>query len=229
MTVVEEGVGGRKGLCSGWLNDITSIKYDQEISDQMKNMTLGEQCYHLKIPMYLRIRNAFSVPTDPSVSLIMISAGTGVAPFLGFLKYRADLKINADSIKLGYSWLFYGCRYKKRDFLYRSEIEDFVATGILNKLSVSFSRDFKQNEGDSQNNIKYVQDNIRKEKEQFVHQLLADNNVTFLCGDAKHMAKDVQRCIVCCISEIKGQDEKEAENIFKTLLKNGRYVQDVWL
>lgn len=49
-----------------------------------------------------------------------------------------------------------------------------------------------------------LQDNIKKEKQQFVSQILEDKNFTFLCGDAKHMIKDVELTIIQCIQDVKG-------------------------
>lgn len=37
--------------------------------------------------------------------------------------------------------LYYGCRYKNEDFLYREEVEEFEKTGVLTALNVAFSRD----------------------------------------------------------------------------------------
>ena len=38
--------------------------------------------------MYLRSNNRFNIPDDPSVPLVMIGPGTGIAPFVGFLRHR---------------------------------------------------------------------------------------------------------------------------------------------
>jgi methionine synthase reductase len=70
----------------------------------------------------------------------MIGPGTGVAPFVGFLSHRLqEAKMNGT--KFGKMWLFYGCRHKERDYLYREDLQSFKDQGILSELSVCFSRD----------------------------------------------------------------------------------------
>ena len=69
--------------------------------------------------MFARTNQHFHLPTDPSSPVIMIGPGTGVAPFMGFLKHRAAIRVTTPDTKPGDAWLFYGCRHKDKDYLYR--------------------------------------------------------------------------------------------------------------
>ncbi len=77
----------------------------------------------------------FKLPQDPQAKVIMIGAGTGVAPFRSFLFER-----EAQGIK-GNTWLFFGEQHFRTDFLYQAEWQQFLKTGVLERMSVAFSRD----------------------------------------------------------------------------------------
>lgn len=68
-----------------------------------------------------------------------VPAGTGVAPMMGFLQERAALA--KQGAKLGPAHLFFGCRSSKEDFIYREELEGYLAAGVLTGLHVAFSRE----------------------------------------------------------------------------------------
>ena len=68
----------------------------------------------------------------------MIGAGTGIAPYRAFLQHRAEESIQ------GNTWLFFGDRRFRHDFLYQLEWQKFIKNGILQKMNVAFSRDGAQ-------------------------------------------------------------------------------------
>ena len=80
----------------------------------------------------------FRPPENPHIPMIMVGAGTGMAPFRGFLQERADLKDRGAPI--GESILFFGCRDSATDFLYADELKAFEAAGVT-ELQVAFSRE----------------------------------------------------------------------------------------
>ena len=63
-------------------------------------------------------KGTFRHPDDVSRNVIMIGPGTGVAPFRGFLQARRRAIKGSDG-GVGQAWLYFGCRHKDKDFLFR--------------------------------------------------------------------------------------------------------------
>ncbi|MGB3501517.1 MAG: cytochrome P450 [Mesorhizobium sp.] len=159
----------------------------------------------------------FQMPDDPSVPLIMIGPGTGLAPFRGFLQERVMQK--AAGATLGPALLFFGCRHPDEDYLYRKELEAMEKEGIVD-LHVAFSRPSK---GDKV----YVQDMIRKERKK-VWKLIEAGAKIFICGDGSRMEPDVKRTLVRIHSEETDSDAETSEAWIDALGRSDRYVLDVW-
>lgn len=70
------------------------------------------------VPVHVRHSN-FKLPSDPAKPIIMVGPGTGVAPFRGFVQERAEQARRGE--KVGHTVLFYGCRRRDEDWLYRDE------------------------------------------------------------------------------------------------------------
>lgn len=122
--------------------------------------------------------------------------------------------------------MFFGCRHKDRDYLFREELRHFHKRGILTHLKVSFSRDAPV--GEEEAPAKYVQDSIEHHSTQVTRVLLHENGCIYMCGDAKNMAKDVNDALVRIISKEVGVDRLEAMKTLATLKEEKRYLQDIW-
>lgn len=106
-----------------------------------------------KVQMAVRPSGAFHLPLDPSVPVVMIAAGSGVAPMRGFIQERALQKEAGRDV--GKMTLFFGCRSPEEDFLYsRSDFVEWSKLGILD-VRPAFSRDSERSEG-----CKYVQEYV---------------------------------------------------------------------
>jgi len=183
----------RGGACSTYLAD--RIDVDSEIS------------------IFIEKNPAFKLPEKLETPVILIGAGTGVAPFRSFLQHR-----EANNLK-GKTWLFFGERRFHSDFLYQLEWQKLLKDGFLEKIDVAFSRDQEQK--------MYVQHRLF-EKQQEVFQWLNKGAHIYLCGDMKQMARDVQETLLRIFEAQGGMTNEKALEYMKTLKKEKRFQLDVY-
>ena len=86
------------------------------------------------LPVYIQSNPHFRLPAD-DVPIIMIGAGTGVAPYRAFMQEREARGA------AGRSWLFFGERNFRTDFLYQTEWQAYLKDEVLTRMDVAFSRD----------------------------------------------------------------------------------------
>ncbi len=166
---------------------------------------------HLKV--YVKPNQHFRLPADPSVPVIMIGPGTGVAPFRAFMQEREATGAS------GKNWLFFGSRNYVHDFLYQLEWQDWAKTGLLSRIDLAFSRD--------QRDKMYVQHRMWDARRE-LFAWLQEGAALYLCGDAKAMAKDVQDVLTQIVADQSGRSEEEAITYLRGLTKAGRYLKDVY-
>lgn len=169
-----------------------------------------------KVPVWMR-RSQFKLPFRTKYPVIMIGPGTGLAPFRGFLQERTWSKSRGKEI--GKNVLFTGFRTELSDYIYEEDLEEFQKSGILDHMFVAFSRDSPEKV--------YVQHLIAREEE-LIWQLLEEGAYVYICGDAKHMAKDVQEALLNIIAKNLGTGKTAAGDYLKKLTNKGRYLLDVW-
>jgi sulfite reductase (NADPH) flavoprotein alpha-component len=162
---------------------------------------------------YVQPAHAFGLPADPQTPIIMIGPGTGVAPFRAFLHERMATKAK------GRNWLFFGHQRSASDFFYEDEFAGMKARGVLTRLSLAWSRD-----GEAKF---YVQDRMR-EVGRDLWSWLTDGAHVYVCGDAKRMAKDVERALVDIVAQHGARSADQAIAFVADLKKQGRYQQDVY-
>lgn len=227
FSVIKFYVEGEKrtGVCSGWLEQLTSKL--RTASDSAASLCSGVEALsissekpQIKIPVFLRVSSGFHAPADLSRPLIMIGPGVGVAPFIGFLQEREKQFKDANLVTVNQSWLFYGCRYPQRDMVYSNEVKRHLANGTLDKYILAHSRD--------RSFSKYVQDNIRLHSTDICQMLLEEDAYLYVCGDALSMARDVLAVIVDSIAKYKDINKTNAQQIVMQLQAEGRYKEDVW-
>jgi len=158
----------------------------------------------------------FRLPDDPSVRVIMIGPGTGLAPFRGFLQERAAQK--AKGASLGPAMLFFGCRHPDQDFIYADELKAFETDGIV-ELHTAFSR--------SEGPKTYVQDLVTAQKDR-VWSLIEQGAIVYVCGDGGKMEPDAKAALVAIYRERSGADADAAQRWIDDLGAKNRYVLDVW-
>ena len=166
-----------------------------------------------RIKVYVQKANGFGLPGDPSVPIVMIGPGTGIAPFRAFLHERMATKAP------GRNWLFFGHRNHDHDFFYEDELAGMKHNGLLTRLSLAWSRDGAEKF--------YVQDRMR-EVGRDLWAWLADGAHIYVCGDAKRMAKDAELALVDIVAQHGMRTADEAVAFVAELKKKGRYQQDVY-
>ncbi|KAI9255628.1 hypothetical protein BDA99DRAFT_442200 [Phascolomyces articulosus] len=171
-----------------------------------------------KLPVHIRQSN-FKLPSDDTKPVIMVGPGTGVAPFRGFVRERVYRKQHGKEI--GPTILYFGCRRRDEDFLYKEEWPElFDILGENSKMINAFSRETEQKV--------YVQDKL-KENGQETWNLIDNHSASiYVCGEAKRMAKDVQKAITGFAKQYGGLDDDAAEAYISKLRDSGRYQEDVW-
>ena len=164
-------------------------------------------------------KSTFKLPTLSSHPIIMIAAGTGIAPFRAFLQERARLFKMGRPV--GRMILIFGCRNESQDFLYRDELRDFQAVfGSKLTLVTAFSR---PDEGCKV----YVQDRVAEHSQELT-ELLVDCDANFyICGSAA-MARDVSRAVGVALSDNQKWNEAEVRSFMERQKKSRRWQQDVW-
>lgn len=73
----------------------------------------------------------------------------------------------------------------------------------------------------------YVQ-HLLKDNGKLVNELLTKKANFYVCGDAAHMAREVNDVLGQIIAQERGVDEKKAEQTVKSMRSSGVYQEDVW-
>jgi sulfite reductase (NADPH) flavoprotein alpha-component len=165
------------------------------------------------VKVYVESNDNFRLPADPNTPVIMVGPGTGIAPFRAFMQER-----DAQDAQ-GNNWLFFGNPNFTQDFLYQTEWQGYVKSGLLSKVSLAFSRD--------QAEKVYVQNRLVEQGAE-VYKWLEQGAHFYVCGDANHMAKDVEQALLDIYQTHGKQTADEAKKSLLALRKAKRYQKDVY-
>jgi sulfite reductase (NADPH) flavoprotein alpha-component len=164
------------------------------------------------VPVYVQENPHFRLPGD-DVPIVMVGPGTGVAPFRAFLQEREARAAG------GKSWLFFGERNFRSDFLYQVEWQKWLDEGVLTQLDVAFSRDAGEKT--------YVQHRMH-ERSRNLFAWLEEGAHFYVCGDEKAMARDVHEALLQIIEREGGLSRDCAEDYVRVLSSEHRYQRDVY-
>lgn len=167
----------KSGLATGFLERL----HEQRMgvvdipSDTTETSHLLPRFY---VPMYIRT-SAFKLPSKHTTPIVMVGPGTGLAPFRGFLWERFHAAENGEMV--GPTWLFYGCRHRDNDWLYREEMEQMLSK--LSSLSTPFDLKiltaFSRMQGEPK---VYVQHRLVEYKTKVWEFIGEKNGIFYVCG-----------------------------------------------
>ncbi len=182
----------RLGVCSGSVADL-------QIGDTL--------------PIYVHKNPNFRLPEQKETPIIMIGAGTGIAPYRAFLEEREELGV------VGKAWLIFGDQHFVTDFLYQTDWQRWLASGTLSQMHIAFSRDTDKKI--------YVQHKIEENAANF-YEWLEQGAVIYVCGDEKSMAADVDATIHRIIEQQGQKSSEQAKAFVQELKQKKRYQRDVY-
>ncbi len=192
-TVHSNAIGTpRRGVASGLLN------HRLEPGDSVK--------------VFLQPNRRFHLPEDQDAPLIMIAAGTGIAPYRAFMQELENRTTSPDS------WLIFGNPHLRTDFLYQREWLRWRDTGLLNRIDTAWSRD--------QVEKRYVQDVVREQAEHINQWLLRGAHV-YLCGSLQ-MGQAVQAALQEALAQQRGIGSDAAAVVLSELRRERRIKRDLY-
>ncbi|KAI4852686.1 cytochrome P450 reductase 1 [Aureobasidium sp. EXF-8845] len=169
--------------------------------------------------VYAQIRKSkFKLPALASQWIIMIAAGTGIAPFRGFIQERARMEQIGKAC--GEMLLYFGCRNPHEDYIYCEELAQLQAV-LKDKLCIVTA--FSRYDGQKV----YVQERILKDKERIFDMLTEANANLYICGSAT-MAREVNNTISSIIREGNRWTDRETKDWSERKKKTRKFQEDVW-
>lgn len=141
-----------------------------------------------------------------SAPIVMLGAGTGLAPFRGFVR-----EFRAEGAARTQTELFFGCRRHDEDFIYKDELLDALRGDppALRELHTAFSRE--------QAEKVYVQ-HILRDKAAKVRPMLQQGAYVYVCG-ALAMGASIREEMAALLG---------GEEALQRLAKDGRYLEELW-
>jgi sulfite reductase (NADPH) flavoprotein alpha-component len=194
---------------------VGTVRYDLDGTSRAgvaSSYLAGHATPDVAVPVYIQSNPHFRLPREDA-AILMIGAGTGVAPYRAFMQEREARGA------AGRSWLVFGERNFRSDFLYQTEWQGLLKDKVLSRMDVAFSRDRTPKA--------YVQDRLRQNSRD-VYAWLEDGAHIYVCGDAAHLAPDVHVTLLDIIERESGRDADAAADYLATLQREHRYQRDVY-
>lgn len=219
-------------ISSSPLKDPTIASITFSLADDGSNLHPGVATHYLKTlqpgsTAQISIRKSpapFHLPTDPSVPVVMICAGTGIAPFRGFVQDRAIKRSSTSSTDLAPAVLVIGCRDPSIDAIHAAELREWEAQGAV-KIYYAYSRKSEQSD-----DCKYAQDRLWREKDE-MSRLFDEGAKVYVCGSSA-LGKGVNEvaCRIAVANAEKNGKQVKMEDVQKWWngLRGERYAVDVF-
>lgn len=194
----------REGLCSNYLARL-------EPSQNVQSATPKS-----RLKFFIR-RTDFNLPQDNQIPIIMVGPGLGIAPFISFIEARANRCDSSSSIR---NHLYFGCRFKDKDYYFRDELNQYAVDGIL-RLRVAFSRETPK---------QYVQDLLLEDAKLIQKLMKEDKAVFYVAGNSK-LPEELRSLIGKLLLNEVGDSEQQSsdgDRIISQLEASNRIQYDCW-
>lgn len=165
-----------------------------------------------EIRVFLEPNRRFRLPKDNGAPIIMIGAGTGIAP------YRAFMQEIEESNRQSENWLIFGNPYRRTDFLYQREWLKWRSKGLLNRIDAAFSRD--------QAEKRYVQ-HVVADQGQEISRWIEDGAHIYICGGLA-MGHAVEEALIDAIAIGRNIDRDAAKQSISNLRRERRLLKDLY-
>lgn len=159
----------------------------------------------------------FAPDVDAHKPMVLIGAGTGIAPFRGFLEERAAQQAAGEAVAT--SLLCFGCRHPEHDFLYRDTLRAWEDAGLV--------RVFPAYSCVAEHPHRFVQHALWDAREA-VWAAFDAGATLYVCGDGRAMAPAVRDTLIRMHQARYGSDLATASGWLTAQMQSGRYRQDVF-
>lgn len=148
----------------------------------------------------------------------MIGPGTGIAPMLALLQEREYQKTQ-QNLKVGNNILYFGCKTRSQDYIYRDELEKYRSDGTLSNLYLAFSRE--------QEKKVYVQHRLATNAQETWNLIDKKGAYVYVCGGVR-MGQDVTDTLRQIVKDYGKRNSDEAKEYIQEMTSSGRLVQELW-
>ncbi|UOO80729.1 assimilatory sulfite reductase (NADPH) flavoprotein subunit [Uruburuella testudinis] len=166
-----------------------------------------------EVRVFVEPNPQFRLPANGDTPIIMIGAGTGIAPFRAFMQQR---EANGDN---GKNWLVFGNQKFTDDFLYQAEWLQYRKDGLLTRADLAWSRQGAEKV--------YVQHKLAAAAAE-VWAWLQQGAHIYVCGDGTRMARDVENTLLDIIADKGNLSRDDAEDYLNEMREDKRYQRDVY-
>ena len=195
---------------------VTVARDKFSVNNEVKFGLCSDYLSHLPVDatldFYVHKNSQFKLPAADN-DVLMIRPGTGIAPFRSFIAERDATGAG------GRNWLFFGDQKFTSDFLYQTEIQNWVNTGVLTRVNLAFSRDQKSK--------LYVQHRMLEQAAELWSWIEAGAYI-YICGAKAPMSVDVENTLLQIIERYGGKSISDAIVLLDKLKEEGRYLLDVY-
>ena len=156
--------------------------------------------------------STFKMPQSFETPCVMVGPGTGLVPFIGFMQEREKAQADNEALALGPAHLYFGCREKDTDFIYRDYMAEMKDRGVISELNLAFSRALEEGA------VKTYVQNLLEQHGDMLREVVVDKAGCFYVCGATNMGKAVELIL----------KEAIGEDAFKQMQKEKRYMVELW-